>query len=277
MPGINPAATAMPSPPIYSDPLVTLTEQQVRVKCYYLWGGDKVVRWEDVEFVSALEPTIWNGKWRLWGTTWFRTWFAADFDRPNRQTIFTMRSIRSTCRSDSPSMTRTREGNLRCPGLIARPAGADAAARPPPAPHVPLSRSPVLYVLLLLLALLEGDAIHFYPRCRRRSSRISAPTGAPMAGAPKFVDRRSPDGERDRVRVLRTVCPDRFAHRSLVGRKLHTGLAGRNHWCPRVLRAHDLSGQRQPQPVHRPGPLARRRRFGLFLLLWLTGLVRRRR
>src|SRR4051812_10692939 len=115
---------------LYSDLLVTLSDDAIRVRHYSLFGGDKVVPWADVEAVRAQLPTPlpvpppddpipsrhyslfggdkvvpwadveavraqlpppWNGRWKLWGTADFATWLARDFSRPARPTIFVMK------------------------------------------------------------------------------------------------------------------------------------------------------------------------------------------
>src|SRR5687767_13402761 len=75
----------------YKDQLVTISDDGIVVHHYWLLGGSKHVRWDDVQWVRALRPTLWNGRWRLHGTATCTTWFARDFARPARETIFHMK------------------------------------------------------------------------------------------------------------------------------------------------------------------------------------------
>src|SRR5437870_4863949 len=58
---------------LYSDALVSITDDGIVVHHYYLFGGSKRVGWNDVLSVRALLPTLWNGRWRLAGTGTFST------------------------------------------------------------------------------------------------------------------------------------------------------------------------------------------------------------
>jgi hypothetical protein len=74
---------------IYEDDLVAIAESGITFKHYYFpTGGKKVVPWSDIERVKVLDPTIWNGRWRIHGSGDFRTWFPLDRRRPKRDAIF---------------------------------------------------------------------------------------------------------------------------------------------------------------------------------------------
>jgi hypothetical protein len=55
---------------------------------YYFPFGKKHVTLSDIEYIEAKTPTLLNGKWRIWGTGDFITWFPCDSSRPIRDTIF---------------------------------------------------------------------------------------------------------------------------------------------------------------------------------------------
>ena len=78
---------------LYSDPLVTITEDEIVVHRYsFPLGGDKRVAWADIDTVRAQTPTINTGRWRLWGTDDFATWFNHDWKRPARPTLFKIKT-----------------------------------------------------------------------------------------------------------------------------------------------------------------------------------------
>jgi hypothetical protein len=72
----------------YSDGLITITETELVLHTCYLNGKDKTVLISDIEKILVKKPTVWNGKWRLWGTGNIRTWFSQDLERPRRDRIF---------------------------------------------------------------------------------------------------------------------------------------------------------------------------------------------
>ena len=83
-----PAASATDGDILYADNLVTLCERRIYFHHYYLSGSSKSVELSELERIDIKKPTLGNGKWRLWGTGNFRTWFPCDWDRPSRDTIF---------------------------------------------------------------------------------------------------------------------------------------------------------------------------------------------
>jgi len=75
---------------LYTDRLVDLTENALVLKRYYFPFGARRVELADVAKVRVLRPTLMNGKWRLWGTGSFKTWFPLDLHRPDRERVFLM-------------------------------------------------------------------------------------------------------------------------------------------------------------------------------------------
>ena len=73
---------------IYSDGLVTITDNALVFHNYYFYGINRKVPIRDIEKIVIKEPTSLNGKWRVWGTGNFGTWFPLDIHRPQRDRIF---------------------------------------------------------------------------------------------------------------------------------------------------------------------------------------------
>lgn len=73
---------------IYSDSLVQVSQTGIQFRSYYFPFGTKFVRFSDILSVTKKPSTLSNGKWRLWGTGDFRTWFPMDWRRPQRDFIF---------------------------------------------------------------------------------------------------------------------------------------------------------------------------------------------
>ena len=153
---------------LYSDPLVTISDEGIRVRGYYMIGGDKRVAWRDIESVRALLPTLWNGRWRLSGTGTFRTWFASDFGRPARQTIFIMKLRTQWIRvgftvHDAPRV----KALLRERGVLLDEQG-DALPKPMPVETRPMWRWGAFYALIALLGAFVAQTIYYYPRLPQR-------------------------------------------------------------------------------------------------------------
>jgi len=72
----------------YSDRLVEIDGEGILFRRYYFPWGARRVAFSEMSFVEALEPTLANGKWRIWGTGDFRTWFPCDWKRPSRERVF---------------------------------------------------------------------------------------------------------------------------------------------------------------------------------------------
>jgi hypothetical protein len=77
----------------YSDALVEIGDDAIRLKGYYFPFGSKRVRFAEIAEVVVEKPTLINGKWRIWGSGNLRTWFPMDWKRPWRDTIFIIKLV----------------------------------------------------------------------------------------------------------------------------------------------------------------------------------------
>ena len=149
---------------LYSDPLVTISDEGIRVRGYYMIGGTKGVAWRDIESVRALLPTLWSGRWRLSGTGTFRTWFASDFGRPARQTIFIMKLRTQWIRVGFTVHDASRvKALLRERGVLIDEQG-DALPTPLPVETRPMWRWGAFYALLAVLGAFVAQVIYYYPQ-----------------------------------------------------------------------------------------------------------------
>jgi hypothetical protein len=74
---------------IYKDSLVEITDDGLRLHHFYFpFGGDRNITFGDLEKIEVLSPSIWRGKWRIWGSGDLKTWFPLDWKRPARDRIF---------------------------------------------------------------------------------------------------------------------------------------------------------------------------------------------
>jgi hypothetical protein len=71
---------------LYSDNLIRITENTLYIDGFML--GSKCVPFSRIKTIKMLEPTMWNGKYRIAGTSDLRTWFPSDGLRPSRDMIF---------------------------------------------------------------------------------------------------------------------------------------------------------------------------------------------
>jgi hypothetical protein len=77
------------SPVLYSDRLVSITEDAITFRHYSLpFGSPRRVEFSDIDHFTCEAPTIENGKWRIWGTGSFAAWYPLDSHRPERDRIF---------------------------------------------------------------------------------------------------------------------------------------------------------------------------------------------
>ncbi|MEW6351328.1 MAG: hypothetical protein AB1646_19925 [Thermodesulfobacteriota bacterium] len=83
---------------LYSDHLVEMTHRDILFRLYYCPFGAKKVPFADVESIEVVDCTLRTGKWRLWGTGDFRTWFPCDWRRFTRDKIFFLRRRGGTMR-----------------------------------------------------------------------------------------------------------------------------------------------------------------------------------
>jgi len=78
-----------PSAIIYEDRLVSITNESITFFSYsFPLGESRRVFFRDIEHITATKPTVFNGKWRIWGSGNLRTWFPLDIRRPSRDMIF---------------------------------------------------------------------------------------------------------------------------------------------------------------------------------------------
>lgn len=82
---------------IYKDKLIEVTDEGVTFHRYYFPFGNRSVSFAQIERIEVGSPSIFDGSWRLWGTSDFRTWFPLDGRRPSRDRIF-VASLRDSSR-----------------------------------------------------------------------------------------------------------------------------------------------------------------------------------
>ena len=73
---------------LYRDSLIEIREDSILLKHYYFPFISKNILVSKIERIENKEPTLMNGKWRLWGTGRFTIWFPIDILRPVRNKIF---------------------------------------------------------------------------------------------------------------------------------------------------------------------------------------------
>jgi hypothetical protein len=77
------------SPVLYSDRLVSISEDAITFRHYSLpFGSPRRVEFSDIDRFTCEPPTVTNGKFRIWGTGSFSTWYPLDRHRPDRDRIF---------------------------------------------------------------------------------------------------------------------------------------------------------------------------------------------
>lgn len=116
-------ARAIPQPigpgVLYADRLVEITDDAILFRVYYFPWGAKIVPFSEIESIQPFALTFWNGKWRIWGTGDFRTWWPADWDRPRRDRAFLLAShgkrVRMGFTVEDPAQV---EAILRAKGLL---------------------------------------------------------------------------------------------------------------------------------------------------------------
>ena len=85
---------------LYQDSLVEISNESIILKNYYFPGfKERNIAFNSIEKVEAKHPTIWNGKWRFFGTGDIRTWFPLDNARNTRDTIFVIKLKKKWVRS----------------------------------------------------------------------------------------------------------------------------------------------------------------------------------
>ncbi|MBV9488913.1 MAG: hypothetical protein JO069_04205 [Verrucomicrobia bacterium] len=79
----------MPQSPLYEDTLVVLTSDSLLIKGYYFpTRAPKRVALAEVQRIEILRPSLWTGRFRLWGSGDLTTFFPLDLGRPKRDRIF---------------------------------------------------------------------------------------------------------------------------------------------------------------------------------------------
>jgi hypothetical protein len=106
---------------LYKDGLIEITDQEIVFRCYYFpSGADKSVPLNQIEGVQVRKPSFFGGRWRLWGTGNFLTWFPWDGARPSRDRIFmaylrgSSRRIGFTVENSQKVIELFRERGLLC-------------------------------------------------------------------------------------------------------------------------------------------------------------------
>lgn len=76
----------------YADRLVSITGDRITLAAYsFPFAGSRKIPFADIEQIQVLEPSLANGRWRIWGSGDLRTWFPLDIHRPSRDRIFVAR------------------------------------------------------------------------------------------------------------------------------------------------------------------------------------------
>jgi hypothetical protein len=73
---------------LYTDTLLDITDEAITLKKFSLLRRPKRLLFSEIERVEARAPSVQSGKWRIWGSGDFRTWFPFDRHRSQRDTIF---------------------------------------------------------------------------------------------------------------------------------------------------------------------------------------------
>jgi hypothetical protein len=60
---------------IYKDSLIEITDTGLTLHRYYFPFGDRYFAFDEFEEIEVLAPSIWRGRWRIWGSGDLRTWF----------------------------------------------------------------------------------------------------------------------------------------------------------------------------------------------------------
>ncbi len=82
---------------VYEDRLVKISNDSILIKNYYFpLIGSKRVPFNKIESVTAEKPSLMKGKFRIWGTGNFVTWWPMDFARPTRDKVFIINRLGKT-------------------------------------------------------------------------------------------------------------------------------------------------------------------------------------
>ena len=83
----RPAAADDPTV-LYADHLVTITGSSITFANYSLLMRPRCVAFADIDHIDVLEPSIYTGKYRMWGSGNFTMWFPMDAGRSSRDKIY---------------------------------------------------------------------------------------------------------------------------------------------------------------------------------------------
>ncbi|MDW5562025.1 MAG: hypothetical protein SA339_02275 [Methanomassiliicoccus sp.] len=95
---------------LYSDSLVRLSDRGIS---FLTSSPSRTVPYSEIEGIASLEPTLRNGKWRIWGTGNLSTWFVWDGRRPSRDRIFV-----ATLRGEGTKLGFTVEDSFRVESIL---------------------------------------------------------------------------------------------------------------------------------------------------------------
>jgi hypothetical protein len=73
---------------LYSDSLIELDRESILLRGYYFPIAGKRIKLSEVESISVEKPSVWNGKYRLYGSGDLQTWFPPDWKRWTRERRF---------------------------------------------------------------------------------------------------------------------------------------------------------------------------------------------
>jgi hypothetical protein len=72
----------------YEDKLVRIDGDILLLKNCYFPFGSRRLGLSEIEKIVVKKPTLWNGKYRIYGSSNLRTWFPPDWLRPSRGKIY---------------------------------------------------------------------------------------------------------------------------------------------------------------------------------------------
>lgn len=73
---------------LYSDRLVEITDDSILLRGYYFPFGGRRIPFTEISLINIETASLWNGKYRIYGSGNLRTWFAPDWRRPSRNKLF---------------------------------------------------------------------------------------------------------------------------------------------------------------------------------------------
>lgn len=86
---VIPADTGNTGSDLYVDSLVRISNDSITFLHYsFPLLSPRRVLFADIDHISVKEPSLFTGKWRIWGSGDLRTWYPLDTGRPSRDRIF---------------------------------------------------------------------------------------------------------------------------------------------------------------------------------------------